>query len=100
MFAKVASTKDLSPGEMIGVESGGKMILLANVGGKYYAMGNKCTHRGCKLNEGTLNGDQLRCRCHGSTFDVKTGGLVKGPAKEPEPAYQVKVEGDQIQVNV
>jgi hypothetical protein len=28
-------------------EVGGVFILLANVAGEYYAIGNKCTHRGC-----------------------------------------------------
>jgi Rieske Fe-S protein len=38
--------------------------------------------------------------CHGSIFDVKTGSVVKGPAREPEPSYQVRMEGNQIPVNV
>lgn len=99
-FVKAASTKDLGPGKMMGVEVGGKGVFIANVEGRYYAIGNRCTHAGCMLSDGKLGGENVTCSCHGSVFDVKTGNVVKGPAKKPEPAFQVKVEGDQILVNV
>jgi nitrite reductase/ring-hydroxylating ferredoxin subunit len=99
-FVKVASAKALVAGKMVGAEAGGKPILVANVDGKYYAIGDKCTHRGCKLSGGTLKENGIvHCPCHGSDFDVKTGNVVKGPAKTPEPVYQVKVEKDDILVN-
>ena len=44
-FVRVTFTKDLGPGKMLGVEANGKQILLVNLNGKYYAIGNKCTHR-------------------------------------------------------
>ena len=51
-FVKVASAKDVAPDKMIGAEAGGKQILIANVDGSFYAMGDKCTHRGCRLSGG------------------------------------------------
>jgi 3-phenylpropionate/trans-cinnamate dioxygenase ferredoxin subunit len=99
-FVQAASTKDLEPGKMMGVEVGGKAVFIANVGGKFYAMGNRCTHAGCMLSDGTLRGENVTCSCHSSVFDVKTGNVVRGPAKKPELAFQVKIEGDQILVNV
>ena len=100
-FVKVASAKALVAGKMIDAEAGGKSILVANVDGTYYAIGDKCTHRGCKLSEGTLKENGIvQCPCHGSNFDVKTGNVVKGPAKTPEPTYQAKVEKDDILINI
>jgi len=100
-FVKVASTKDLTQGKMIGAEAGGKQVLIVNIDGKYYAIGDVCTHRGCKLSGGTIKeGGIVQCPCHGSNFDVKTGNVVKGPAKTPEPAFEVKVEKDQVLVNI
>ncbi len=58
-FVRVTFTKDLGPGEMLGVEANGKQILLVNLNGKYYAIGNKCTHRGCMLSEGELQGEMF-----------------------------------------
>lgn len=100
-FVKVASTKDLAQGKMIGAEADDKQILVVNVNGKYYAINDICTHKGCKLSGGTLKEDGIvQCPCHGSNFDVKTGNVVKGPAKTPEPAFEVKVEKDQVFVNI
>jgi nitrite reductase/ring-hydroxylating ferredoxin subunit len=99
-FVKVISTRELPLGSMKGVEAGGKPVLVANFEGKYYAIGNVCTHMGCTLTDGTLNGEVVTCPCHGSKFNVKNGNVVGGPAKKPEPAYQVKAEGDQVLISV
>jgi nitrite reductase/ring-hydroxylating ferredoxin subunit len=96
MEIEVASTKDLMPGQMIGVEKEGKSLLIANVNGAYYAIGNTCTHMACSISDGTLNGDTVQCPCHGSTFNVKTGAVVKGPANKPEPTFILRVDGDRV----
>ena len=100
MEVKVASTKDLSAGKMIGVENSGQKMLVANINGSFHAIGNVCTHRGCKLSEGNLNGENVQCPCHGSVFNVKTGAVVKGPAKNPEKSFKVRVDGDAVLVNI
>jgi len=100
VFVKAVLKKDLEQGRMLGIEIGGEKIVVANLAGTYYALGNRCTHRGCMLSDGKLEGENIRCRCHGSVFEVKTGNAVKGPAKKPEPVFEVKVEGDQVLVNV
>jgi nitrite reductase/ring-hydroxylating ferredoxin subunit len=92
----VASTNDLAQGSMIGIEKDGEAILIANVDGKYYAIGNTCTHMGCTLSDGTLDQERVECPCHGSTFNVRTGAVVKGPALKPEPSYTLRVEGEKI----
>ena len=92
----IAATTDVKPGEMIGIEKEGKSILLANVAGTYYAIGNVCTHMGCSLSDGTLDGDAVACPCHGSIFNVKTGGVNKGPARDPEPTFALRIDGDKI----
>jgi nitrite reductase/ring-hydroxylating ferredoxin subunit len=99
-FHRVASTSDLKPGEMMNAEVGGKEICVAKVGDKYYAIGNRCTHMSCLLSEGTLEGTNVTCACHNSVFDVQTGAVVRGPAKKPEPLYQVKVDGQEVLVGI
>lgn len=99
-FVKVASVKDLQSGGMIGVEAGGEEVVVASLEGNHYAIGNHCTHMGCMLADGTLSGTDVTCPCHGSIFDVKTGNVVKGPARKPEPVYQTKIEEEQILINV
>jgi nitrite reductase/ring-hydroxylating ferredoxin subunit len=100
METSLASVQAVTPGKMIGVEINGKNILIVNLNGKYFAIGNSCTHEGCLLSDGTLNGEKIYCACHGSTFDLRTGAVVKGPAKDPEPSYELKIEKDQIWANL
>ena len=96
MEIAVVSTKKLSPGKMIGVEKDGQSILIANIDGAYYAIGNMCTHQGCLLSDGTLKGGRVECPCHGSVFDVKTGEVLQGPADTQEPSFRLRVAGDEI----
>ena len=98
-FVEVAKRNEIPTGKMKLVEANGTPILLANIEGEYYAIGNKCTHKGCKLSSGTLNGEIVKCKCHGSSFNVKTGEVAHGPTTKPEPKYTVKVEEEQILVS-
>lgn len=99
-FIKLASISDVKPNIMMGLEINDKKILLVNVNGSYYAIGNVCTHRSCQLSKGKLQGETVVCPCHGSTFDLKTGNFVKGPTKKPEPTYELKVENNDILINL
>ena len=93
---RVAETTEVPAGSMRKVVVGGEEILIVNVGGKYYALGGKCTHRGGDLSKGVLSGSVVRCPRHGARFDVASGGVVGGPAKRSEPTFEVKVEGKNL----
>src|SRR5919106_2212530 len=94
-FVKVAETKDIQPSNMKAIDiEGGERICIANVEGKYYTIGNVCTH----LNEGTLEGYEVECPWHGSKFDVRTGEPTRLPARQAVPDYEVKVEDNNILV--
>jgi glycine betaine catabolism B len=95
-FVKVADTKDIQPSQMKEVEVNGQNICLVNVAGKYFAIGNICTHEGGPLADGALEGYEVECPWHNSKFDVRTGEVTSPPANEPEPAYEVKVDGNNI----
>jgi 3-phenylpropionate/trans-cinnamate dioxygenase ferredoxin subunit len=90
------SIKDLPPGKMINISYQGKNILVANSNGKYYAIGNNCTHLGCLLSRGILNGEEVQCPCKGSVFDIRTGAVLQGPAEVPEPTYNLTVKEDRV----
>jgi len=99
-FVKVAESSEIPVGKMRMFRIGEKEYLVANVNGKYYAIGNRCTHAGADLSQGSLEGNVLTCPKHKSKFDVTTGKVISGP-KIPlfhpkindEPSYEVKVEG-------
>ncbi|MGB9660244.1 MAG: Rieske (2Fe-2S) protein [Nitrososphaerales archaeon] len=100
-FIRVASVKDVSEGEMIGVKVNEKEIMIANLSGRFYAIGNRCTHMKCLLSKGTIEEGKVICPCHFARFDLKTGGGFWGreigaiPLK-PVPIYEVKVQGEDI----
>ena len=95
-FVKVSDTEDIQPSHMKEVQVDGENICIVNVEGKYYAIGSICTHEGGPLADGTLEGYEVECPWHGSKFDVRTGEVKNPPASEPEPSYQVKVDGTNI----
>ena len=98
-ISKAAFKADMEPNTMKAVNVNGKPILLVNLNGTYYAIGNKCTHMQCTLTNGELKGEVVQCPCHGSRFNVKTGKVVGGPAAVVEPKYEVKVENGQIMIS-
>jgi ferredoxin-NADP reductase/nitrite reductase/ring-hydroxylating ferredoxin subunit len=95
-FIRVADTKDILPSQMKEVQVDGESVCIANIGGKFYAIGSICTHEGGPLADGTLDGYEVECPWHNSKFDLRTGEVTSPPANEPEPVYDVKIEGNNI----
>lgn len=124
MLRTVARTTDVEPGQVrafeIGEEGGkavgrsripllkaagigrskDRRITLANVAGTLFAIDDTCTHRGCSLGDGKLDGSTLQCACHGSRFDVTTGEVVRGPAEDPVRSYPVHVADGEVQIDL
>ena len=99
-FVKVGTTADFLFDRMAGLELSGMEVLVVRAGGRYSALGNLCTHDGCRLSGGRIREGEIRCPCHGSAFDPATGKVLRGPAERPLPVYHIKVENDQVWVNV
>lgn len=97
-FVKVANTNDIQPSRMRAIQINGLEVCIGNVDGKYYAINNICTHEGGPLADGRIVGYEVECPWHSSKFDVRTGQVIQPPASEPEPVYEVKVEGNSILV--
>ena len=99
-YVKLASASDVKPGSMKRIVLNDQKILLANVNGNFYAIGDVCMHRGCQLSKGTLEGETVICPCHGSTYDLKTGNFLRGPTKKGEPRFDLKVQGNDVMINL
>jgi len=95
----VGKAGELAPGSMVAFQVDGKSVAIANVGGEFFAFDNVCTHQGCDLATGALDGVVVTCPCHGSRFEVTTGAVVAGPATVPVETYAVEVVGDELQVS-
>ncbi len=97
-LVKVAKVSELSLGKGKTVVANGKQIALFNIGGKFYAISNKCAHKGGPLGEGDLDGETVTCPWHGWEYDVKTGKCLTAPVTAE--TYPVKVEGEDVIIDV
>ncbi|HJZ76500.1 MAG TPA: Rieske 2Fe-2S domain-containing protein [Vicinamibacterales bacterium] len=71
-----------------------------NIEGGFCATQALCTHRQGALSEGSLDGTTVTCPLHGAQFNVWTGAVLRGPAKDPLETYRVTVDGDIGRVEV
>jgi len=97
-FVTVATTDELTPGERIVVEVKDHYIAVFQVGDRYFAIEDVCTHDDGPLAHGTLDGTVIECPRHGARFDITTGAVLSMPAIKPVQRYDVQVEGDEIQI--
>jgi len=99
-WVKVATLDSIAEGAFISVEHDGEALALFRVGGKLYATCDACTHDGGTLSGGTLLGTVIRCPRHGAKFDVSSGAVLAMPAFEPLRTYPVKLEGNDVYVDL
>lgn len=92
-YQKVASKNDLKEGGLLRVEPNGKPIVLAMVSGKVYAMDAVCSHEGGPLEDGTLQGYELKCPWHYAIFDVRNAKVSEQTVWATDlQSYPVKVD--------
>jgi nitrite reductase/ring-hydroxylating ferredoxin subunit len=99
-FVKVAKAADVAPGQLKGVQVGGVMLALANVEGTLYAFESLCTHAEGWLHEGFLDGHEVTCPVHFGAFDVRSGDATYPPAYLPVATYPVRVNGEDVEIDV
>ena len=96
-------TDELPAGEVRRFEVGSHEIALVNLGDEgFRAVGDICSHAHYFLHEGEVDTDleTIECPKHGSTFDLDTGKPRSLPATQPVPVYNVKVENDEVKVEI
>jgi nitrite reductase/ring-hydroxylating ferredoxin subunit len=104
----VAVTDEILPGGRKLVEVKGRAIVIFNVGGEYFALNNRCPHKGGSLCQGRLTGlvesvepgsyrysrrgEIIRCPWHGWEFDIRTGRSRCDPQTLRARNYAVSVQ--------
>src|SRR5579872_1791699 len=99
-FYKAADIDDLDEGELLGVEVDGEPVCLAKVHGAICAFTDNCTHISGPLSDGELEGEVLTCPWHGAQFNIRTGKVLRGPARADIMTYPVRVDGQTILVGL
>ena len=74
---------DLAEGELREVSAGGLSLVVARAGGRHVVFETWCTHEECPLADGWLEGEAVRCACHGALFSLVDGSVLEGPAVDP-----------------
>jgi nitrite reductase/ring-hydroxylating ferredoxin subunit len=109
----VAGVAEVAPGACKLVIAKGREIGMFNVGGKFYALANRCPHKGGPLCHGritglaqsggpgeyrlTRNGEFLRCPWHGWEFEIATGQSYCDPQTMRIRQFEVTVtSGDAL----
>ena len=96
----VAKKSEVAEGATKRVQVNGQNVLLCNVDGEIFAIEDVCTHDGGALDQGELMGERIMCPRHGAFFDVRTGDALTLPAIEPVQTFKVRVEGEDIFVDL
>lgn len=93
-----ADATQLADGRPLRVVVGDTPVLVLRNGELIFAIHDRCSHRGCSLSEGTVEGDEIVCGCHGSRFDLRDGALRHGPATAAQPSFQVREQDGRVEV--
>jgi cytochrome P450/nitrite reductase/ring-hydroxylating ferredoxin subunit len=96
----VGPARDEPDGSLRRIEVDGRLLCLGRVDGAWAAFDDTCTHAGCSLAGGELDGPVVVCPCHGSEFDVRTGDVLSPPALEPLPIFATRVEAGVLEVRL
>ena len=97
-YVRVARVEEIAPGALLRVEVAGRLICLANVDGAIYAVDDDCTHISGPLDQGELEGCVLTCPLHLARFDVCSGRVLRGPARDDLPTFAVRVRDGEVLV--
>lgn len=71
--------------------------LLVNSGGQWKAFSATCTHQPCTVQYG--GGSSIQCPCHGASFSLSNGSVLRGPANRPLPEFGVLVQSGDLYVS-
>jgi 3-phenylpropionate/trans-cinnamate dioxygenase ferredoxin subunit len=99
-FLRACSTGDVAPGTALAVTVDDVAVAVVHDEDDWYAIYDECSHAAVPLSEGEVEGSQIECWLHGSMFDLRTGKPTNLPATEPVAIYPVRVEGDDVLVDV
>ena len=100
-WTRVMQLADLPEGRPAHASVGSLDVFLYRAGDHIFAMANRCSHQGGPLNKGVVRpGPQpsVTCPVHGSVFWMTDGRVVRGPATAPQPVYEVRVNGEMVEI--
>ena len=99
-WQRVGSVADVQVDAPLAVTVGEKQLAVYRIGDDFYALDDVCPHAFALLSSGFVEGDKVECPLHQALFHIPTGKCLGPPAATDLAAFPVKVEGDDILVDV
>jgi 3-phenylpropionate/trans-cinnamate dioxygenase ferredoxin subunit len=102
-FQRACAASEVASGTALATDleaATGNTVAVVRDGDDWYAVDDECSHAAIPLSEGDIEGCEIECWLHGSRFDLRTGKPTGLPATEPVAIYPVKVDGDDVLVDV
>ena len=101
-IVRICHRSELDPGTARLFDVGTRQIALVRIEDDVYAIGDTCSHEDYSLSEGEVLVEECEIECwkHGSTFDLRTGEPQTLPATKPVPVYVVRLDGDDVMVEL
>jgi 3-phenylpropionate/trans-cinnamate dioxygenase ferredoxin subunit len=99
-WRRVCAINDIEEGSPVGVELDGKAVGIFRVGADIFALDDICPHEYALLSSGFQDGATIECPLHQALFNITTGGHLTPPAECGVRSYPVKLEGNDVYVNI
>jgi nitrite reductase/ring-hydroxylating ferredoxin subunit/uncharacterized membrane protein len=99
-WSDAAAAGELTDGEPKSVVVGDTPVLLLRHGAHVHAIHDRCSHRGCLLSDGDVDGETIQCACHGSRFSLSDGSVERGPATVGQPVYETRESDGRIEIKL
>jgi len=99
-YVRVARVEDLPSGERLFIEIDDLPVVVINLGGIFFAIGDICTHDEGPLGDGEIEDHHIICPRHGAKFDLRTGKALTLPAVIDTPAFPVRVAEGWIELGL
>ena len=99
-YLEIAPADQLPEGERIFIEMADKSIVIFNLAGKLFAIGDVCSHDNGPVGDGEIEETEIICPRHGGRFDIRTGKATSLPPVVDIPSYPVRVVGGMIEIGM
>lgn len=100
-FVAVGAAGDIAEGTYLAVGICGLSVLVANLGGAFFAVENRCSHADSPLEGGRMKRGRIACPLHGAVYDLRTGASLAGTlAPRGLRTFETRLEAGVVSVCV
>ncbi|MCL9998462.1 MAG: nitrite reductase small subunit NirD [Erythrobacter sp.] len=96
-WVSVCGVDAIEPGMAgtVPVDGADEIAIFHTSGGAFYALVNKCPHKGGPLSQGIVHGDSVSCPLHNWRISLLSGQAL-GEDKGCTPTIPLKIEAGQV----